>query len=159
MFGKDAQDLSVAEQFVLASAVNKPIILLEGSDKLNAVRLDRWRYITEVRARTCAEKIITDETEKQKVVFELVSLAGGPPDPKVKPSLQQALDPYAPGLANTPSRWRNRPPTCHSKRFGPAVCFPRGIRRAKRCWSWPKPCSTGGSKDWTFPRFDWTFFP
>ncbi len=99
VFGKDAQDLTVAEQFVLASAVNKPIILLEGNDKLNEVRLDRWRYITEVRARTCAEKIITDEAEKQKVVFELVSLAGGPPDPKVKPRLQQALDTYAPGLA------------------------------------------------------------
>jgi len=45
---------------VLASAVNKPIILLSGNDKLNAVRLDRWRYITEVRARTCAEKLIDD---------------------------------------------------------------------------------------------------
>ena len=99
VFGKDAQDLSIAEQLVLASAVNKPIILLEGNDKLNEVRLDRWRYITEVRARTCAEKLITDETEKQKVVFELVGLAGGPPDPKVKPRLQQALETYAPGIA------------------------------------------------------------
>ena len=60
MFGKEAKDLTVAEQFVLASAVNKPIILLPGSDKLNEVRLDRWRYITEVRARICAEKLIAD---------------------------------------------------------------------------------------------------
>ena len=37
------EDLSIAEQFVLASAVNKPIILLDGSDRLNEVRLDRWR--------------------------------------------------------------------------------------------------------------------
>ena len=57
VFGKEAKDLTTAEQFVLASAVNKPIILLEGNDKLNEVRLDRWRYITEVRARTCAEKL------------------------------------------------------------------------------------------------------
>ncbi len=82
VFGKEAKDLTTAEQFVLASAVNKPIILLEGSDRLNAVRLDRWRYITEVRARTCAEKLITDEAEQKKVVFELMALAGGPPDPE-----------------------------------------------------------------------------
>ena len=99
VFGKEAKDLTTAEQYVLASAVNKPIILLEGNDKLNEVRLDRWRYITEVRARTCAEKLIGDETEKAKVLFELVALAGGPPDPKVKPALQAALDKFAPTLA------------------------------------------------------------
>ena len=32
-------------------------------------------------------------------MFELINLAGGPPDPKVKPKLQQALDTYAPLLA------------------------------------------------------------
>jgi hypothetical protein len=96
VFGKEAKDLTTAEQFVLASAVNKPIILLEGSDRLNAVRLDRWRYITEVRARTCAEKLITDEAEQRKVVFELMALAGGPPDPKVKPKLEAALERFAP---------------------------------------------------------------
>ncbi len=64
VFGKEAKDLTTAEQYVLASAVNKPIILLEGNEQLNAVRLDRWRYITEVRARTCAEKLIKDEAER-----------------------------------------------------------------------------------------------
>ena len=54
VFGKTAAALSIAQQFVLASAVNKPIILLEGSERLNYVRLDRWKYITEVRARHCA---------------------------------------------------------------------------------------------------------
>jgi penicillin-binding protein 1A len=99
VFGKEAKDLTTAEQYVLASAVNKPIILLEGNEKLNEVRLDRWRYITEVRARTCAEKLITDEAEQKKIVFELFQLAGGPPDPKVKPKLQAALDTYAPTIA------------------------------------------------------------
>jgi penicillin-binding protein 1A len=99
VFGKEAKDLTTAEQFVLASAVNKPIILLEGSERLNAVRLDRWRYITEVRARTCAERLIEDEAERARVVFELVALASGPPDPKVKPRLQEALDRHAPTLA------------------------------------------------------------
>jgi penicillin-binding protein 1A len=100
IFGKEASDLSIAEQFVLASAVNKPIIVLEGSDRLNAVRLDRWRYITEVRARLCAEKLLTDETEKKQVLFELIELAGGPPDPKVRPRLQAALERYAPAVAH-----------------------------------------------------------
>jgi penicillin-binding protein 1A len=84
---------------VLASAVNKPIILLTGNDKLNEVRLDRWRYITEVRARICAEQLLTDEIEKKQVLFELIQLASGPPDPRVKPKLQAALDQFAPALA------------------------------------------------------------
>ena len=99
VFGKEASELTIAEQMVLASAVNKPIILMPGSDKLNEVRLDRWRYITEVRARTCAEKLITDEKTKAGIIFELVGLAGGPPDPKVRPRLQEALDKFAPTLA------------------------------------------------------------
>lgn len=99
VFGKEAKDLSIAEQFVLASAVNRPIILLEGSERLNEVRLDRWRYITEVRARTCAQRLITDEAVQRQVVFDLIALAGGPPDPKVRPKLQEALDRHAPALA------------------------------------------------------------
>jgi len=99
VFGKQAKDLSVAEQFVLASAVNKPIILLEGSARLNEVRLDRWRYITEVRARVCAERLIEDEAEQRAVVFELIEMAGGPPDPRVKPKLETALETYAPSRA------------------------------------------------------------
>jgi penicillin-binding protein 1A len=99
VFGKEAKDLTTAEQFVLASAVNKPIILLPGSEKLNEVRLDRWRYITEVRARTCAEQLIKDEATQKQVLFELVQMASGPPDPRVKAKLQAALDAYAPSLA------------------------------------------------------------
>lgn len=99
IFGKEAKDLTVAEQFVLASAVNKPIILLEGSEQLNAVRLDHWRYITEVRARTCAERLVKDEAERRQILFELVEMAGGPPDPKVRPKLQEALELHAPNLA------------------------------------------------------------
>lgn len=101
LFGKEAKDLSTAEQYVLASAVNKPVILLEGNERLNEVRLDRWRYITEVRARTCAEKLIKDQDEQKKVMFELFAMASGPPDPKVKPKLQQALEHYAPTLAKS----------------------------------------------------------
>ncbi|MGE0628564.1 MAG: transglycosylase domain-containing protein [Hyphomicrobiaceae bacterium] len=99
VFGKEARDLTIAEQYVLASAVNKPIILLEGSERLNAVRLDRWRYIAEVRARVCAERLLSNDSRQKDVLFELIGLAGGPPDPKVRPRLRQALEAHAPSLA------------------------------------------------------------
>jgi membrane peptidoglycan carboxypeptidase len=99
VFGKEAKDLTIAEQFVLASAVNKPIILLPGDERLNAVRLDRWRYVAEVRARICAERLIDDEATQKQVLFDLIGLAGGPPDPKVKPRLQETLERYAAPVA------------------------------------------------------------
>lgn len=99
VFGKETAALTTAEQFVLASAVNKPIILLKGDARLNEVRLDRWRFIVEVRARQCAEALITDEEEKKAVVFELIAMAAGPPDPKVKARLQAALEKHAPAEA------------------------------------------------------------
>ena len=129
VFGKEARDLTIGEQFVLASAVNKPIILLEGSEKLNAVRLDRWRYIAEVRARKCAERLITDEAQQSQVLFELIGLAGGPPDPKVRPKLQQALDTYAPALA----RRAQANPIVRANALMPAARF--GLREEmKQVW-------------------------
>ena len=100
VFGKEAKDLSIAEQFVLASAVNKPIILLPGSDKLNEVRLDRWRYITEVRARICAEKLIASEAEQRRDHLRARQPCGRTArTARVKPKLQAALEAYAPALA------------------------------------------------------------
>ena len=99
VFGKEAQDLTTAEQYVLASAVNKPIILQEGSEQLNKVRLDHWRYITEVRAKKCADKLLADGDDQKKVVFELINMAGGPPDPVMRPKLQAALEEYVPQAA------------------------------------------------------------
>ncbi|MGI9523053.1 MAG: transglycosylase domain-containing protein [Hyphomicrobiaceae bacterium] len=103
VFGKEAKDLTPAEQLVLASAVNKPIILLEGSKNLNAVRMDRWRYVLEVRARQCAEALIDADKAKKDVVFELISLAGGPPNPIVRPGLQAALERHVPRRAKRAS--------------------------------------------------------
>jgi hypothetical protein len=122
VFGKDSSELSVAEQFVLASAVNKPIILLKGDERLNEVRLDRWRFIVEVRARLCAEALIDDEELKKQVLFELIAMASGPPDPKVKPKLQAALDRYAPGEA----RRAKANPVARANALMPAARF--GLR-------------------------------
>ncbi len=122
VFGKQANNLTTAEQFVLASAVNKPIILLEGSERLNTVRMDRWRYITEVRARRCAHALIKDEDRKKKILFELISMATGPPDPKVKPRLEAALDRHAPNGAQR----AKANPTIRANTLLPAARF--GIR-------------------------------
>lgn len=100
VFGKTAAALSIAQQFVLASAVNKPIILLEGSERLNYVRLDRWKYITEVRARHCAERLIEDPQVQRDVIFELVNMAGGPPDPRIEPKLEASLKKFVPRMVD-----------------------------------------------------------
>ena len=131
VFGKEAKALTTAEQFVLASAVNRPIILLEGSERLNEVRLDRWRYIAEVRAKACADNIIADDETKKQILFELVNLAGGPPDPQVKPKLQKALDAYAPTLA----RRAEANPIIRANALMPAARF--GIREEmKQDWGY-----------------------
>lgn len=131
VFGKQAKDLTVAEQFVLASAVNKPIILLEGSERLNAVRLDRWRYIAEVRAKACADQIVEDTETKKQILFELVTLAGGPPDPQVKPKLQKALETYAPRFA----RRAEANPIIRANALMPAARF--GVREEmKQDWGY-----------------------
>ena len=44
-------------------------------------------------------KAHTGETEQKKVVFDLMALAAGPPDPQVKPKLQAALERFVPDQA------------------------------------------------------------
>lgn len=99
VFGKPASELTIGEQFVLASAVNKPIILLKGGRKLNEVRMDRWRYIVDVRARKCAGALIDDEATQKDVWFDLTRIADGPPDPKVRPDLEATLERHGPRIA------------------------------------------------------------
>lgn len=100
IFGKETADLTIAEQFVLASAVNKPIILLEGSEKLNQVRLDRWRYIAEVRAKACATELLKGDEQKKAVLVELSLLGNGPPNAKIQPHLQKTVEKHYPNLTH-----------------------------------------------------------
>ncbi len=124
VFGKTAAALSIAEQFVLASAVNKPIILLEGSERLNYVRLDRWRYIAEVRARHCAERLIEDPEVQANVVFELVNMRVGH---RIRASSRSSMPPSR----STRRRWpTGRGPTRLSART--CRCRRRGSGCARR---------------------------
>lgn len=103
IFGKPASELTIAEQYVLASSVNKPIILLKGSHKLNQVRLDRWRYVAEVRGRSCATALLPDDEQKKAVLFDLTLLANGPPEAKIQEDLQSTIDEFFPHLSKTAS--------------------------------------------------------
>lgn len=100
VFGKAARDLSIAEQYVLAAAVNHPIILLEGSERLNKVRLSAWRRITKGRAHHCAVSLIKNDSEKVGVITELDEMGDGPPDPKVSQNIARTLKHFAPDFAD-----------------------------------------------------------
>jgi hypothetical protein len=91
VFGKPSSNLSIAEQYVLAGAVNKPIIILPGSKYLNRKRLRNWQYITEVRARKCATSLLTEPRQQMAVIAELAQLANSPPDPKISPKMEKIL--------------------------------------------------------------------
>lgn len=103
VFNKPASELTIAEQYVMASSVNKPIILLEGSEKLNKVRLDRWRYVAEVRARSCATALLPDDEAKKSVIVDLTLLANGPPDAYIQPKLETTIKQQFPRLAKQAS--------------------------------------------------------
>ncbi len=83
VFGKPAAQLTTAEQYVLAAAVNKPIIVLPGSERLNRIRLRNWRYLTDVRAKECALKLISDPQKRKSTLFALANLGTSPPQPRL----------------------------------------------------------------------------
>jgi len=103
LFGKSAETLSAAQQYVLAAAVNQPIILLEGGERLNARRAGSWRRIVTERARYCADKLIANPERHARAVGELQALAQTPPDPKTPIAISQAMAPLAPGTARRAS--------------------------------------------------------
>lgn len=123
IFGKTAKELSIAEQFVLAAAVNHPIILLEGSERLNKVRIDAWRRITKGRAHSCAVALLGSDSEKISVITELDDLGNGPPDPKVAPAIAKTLKHFAPDYA----RWAEANPVIRANLLAPAARY--GARR------------------------------
>ncbi|XSG81665.1 MAG: transglycosylase domain-containing protein [Methyloligella sp. ZOD6] len=96
VFGKPAAELSKAEQYVLAAAVNKPIILLGGSDSLEQARRANWRSLTEGRAKICANALIEDPAERTATLDELAALSERPPDPHPLPWGEEILASLSP---------------------------------------------------------------
>lgn len=91
LFGKAASGLSRAEQYVLAAAVNQPVMLIGGSETLEKRRQATWSRVAGSRAKTCATALIAGADERARVVAELERLAERPPDPKPMPGTEEAL--------------------------------------------------------------------
>jgi penicillin-binding protein 1A len=91
LFGKPASGLSRAEQYVLAAAVNQPVMLIGGSEALDRLRQATWRRVAGSRAKTCATALVADLGERARVVAELQHLADAPPEPAPMPGTEEAL--------------------------------------------------------------------
>jgi len=100
VFGKGAGALSLAEQFVLAAAVNQPIIMLQGGPRLNRLRERSWRRIVSKRARYCADQLIAATNAHAAVAQDLERLAQKVPAPKTPPAIAEALQALVPASAN-----------------------------------------------------------
>ncbi|MGI9381957.1 MAG: transglycosylase domain-containing protein [Methyloligellaceae bacterium] len=103
VFGKPAKRLTTAEQYVLAAAVNQPIILLTGGKRLNAVRARSWRRIVGSRARVCARALLDDPARRDAVRAELTRIAAVPPDPVVPQDFAETVARHAPTAARPAS--------------------------------------------------------
>ena len=99
LFGKPASGLSRAEQYVLAAAVNQPVMLIGGSERLEKLRQASWRRVAGSRALICANALIADPSERARVAAELERLAASPPDPKPMPGTEEVLAALSPGNA------------------------------------------------------------
>ncbi len=74
IFGVPANQLTIAQQFTLASAVNKPVIVLKGSPRINRIRLRNWQYITRHRATQCAKALLNEMEEKDNQLTAVLEL-------------------------------------------------------------------------------------
>lgn len=95
VFGKPSAELTIAEQYVLAAAVNRPVILLQGSATLNAIRQESWRHVAGRRAAECARALIDDPARRAEIRTELARLAAAPPDPQPPEPLAELVPPVA----------------------------------------------------------------
>ena len=103
VFGKPAAELDTAEQYVLAAAVNQPIILLEGGERLNRYRLASWKRVAGTRARQCADSLIADTAQRERIIASLEKLSESPPDPKTPADIATVLAELAPSAAKPAS--------------------------------------------------------
>ena len=99
VFGKPVDALSTAELYLLAAAVNRPIIVLPGSTRLNALRTRNWRHLALARAPICANALIEDVSRRFQVLDALTALGETLPDAKIPPALEAALRDLAPRRA------------------------------------------------------------
>ena len=92
IFGKPSSEMTKAEQFVLAAAVNRPIQVLPSSNpRINKRRLRNWHHITAIRAQRCVNALIRDESEQKNMTFALKLMSGTVPQAKLAPDKEAEL--------------------------------------------------------------------
>ncbi len=111
IFDKSAADLSAAQQYVLAAAVNRPIEVLPHKDAgRERRRLKGWQRLVSGRAMTCANAAITSPDLREEIVAELSDLSQTAPSPRIDADVVLALEaqPNAPtGRSVNPVRRAN----------------------------------------------------
>jgi hypothetical protein len=111
IFDMSSADLTAAQQYVLAAAVNRPIEVLPHDDPAHErQRLKRWKRLVAGRAMTCAKAGITSAILRDEVVAELEALSQTAPRPRMDADVVLALEdqPNAPtGRSVNPVRRAN----------------------------------------------------
>jgi membrane peptidoglycan carboxypeptidase len=119
IFGKPAWKMNMAEQFVLAAAVNRPIqVLPSRNPRINRRRLRNWRHITAVRAQKCVNALVRDEKQRKELTFALQTMSVAVPQAKLAPDKEAELK-----LAARSSSVIRNNPVRRANHFAPSARF------------------------------------
>ncbi len=92
IFGKPSSEMTRAEQFVLAAAVNRPIQVLPSKNpRINKRRLRNWRHITAIRAQRCVKALVADRQEEKNLTIALSTMSIDVPQAKLAPDKEAEL--------------------------------------------------------------------
>lgn len=92
IFGKPSSDMTRAEQFVLAAAVNRPIqVLPSKNQRINKRRLRNWRHITAIRAQRCVNALVTEPLEQKNLTITLQTMSVSVPQARLAPDKEAEL--------------------------------------------------------------------
>jgi penicillin-binding protein 1A len=120
IFGKPSSDMTQAEQFVLAAAVNRPIqVLASKNPRINKRRLRNWRHITAIRAQGCVNALVHDERKQKNLTITLQTMSLDVPQARLAPDKEaelQTLKRSSGVIRNNPVRRANH--FAPSARFG-----------------------------------------
>ena len=93
IFGKPSSEMTRAEQFVLAAAVNRPIqVLASSNQRINKRRLRNWRHITAIRAQRCVNALVRDPREQKNLTITLQTMSISVPQAKLAPDKEAELN-------------------------------------------------------------------
>ncbi len=119
IFGKPSGDMTRAEQYVLAAAVNRPIqVLASKNPRVNRRRLRNWRHITAIRAQRCVNALVRDPGEQKNLTITLQTMSLEVPQARLTPDKEAELQ----LLSRSKGVIRNNP-VRRANHFAPAARF------------------------------------